>query len=309
MGNELKIKIGPVTFQNPVMVASGTFGYGDEYNELIDVNQLGAIITKSISLKPRLGNKPPRVVETPSGMLNAIGLANIGLERFIDEKIPFYKSLNKNKVKIIVNIAGSTDEEFVEIVKKLDIYNEIVGYELNFSCPNVKEGGISFGISPTIIENLTRKIRKITDKLVIVKLTPNVTFIGETASAAERGGADSVSLINTLVGLKVNINTFEPFLGNVTGGLSGPAIKPVALAKIHEVYSQVKIPIIGLGGIIDYRDALEFFITGAVGIQVGTANFVDPECSIKIVKELKKYCINQKISSIYDIVGKLKVNQ
>ncbi len=304
MSNELQIKIGPVTFDNPVMVASGTFGYGDEYNEVIDINQLGAIVTKSISLKPRLGTKPPRIAETPSGMLNAIGLANIGIERFIEDKIPFYKDL---KTKIIVNVAGSSNEEYIDIVKKLDSYNEISGYELNFSCPNVKEGGICFGVSPVIIENLTRQIRKITDKLIIVKLTPNVTSIAETAIAAEKGGADSVSLINTLIGIKVNIDTFKPFLGNVTGGLSGPAIKPVALAKIYEVYPHIKIPIIGLGGIVDYRDALEFFITGATAIQVGTANFMNPENSIKIVSELKKYCINQKISSICEVVGKLKV--
>lgn len=304
MSNELQIKIGPVTFDNPVMVASGTFGYGDEYNEVIDINQLGAIVTKSISLKPRLGTKPPRIAETPSGMLNAIGLANIGIERFIEDKIPFYKDL---KTKIIVNVAGSSNEEYIDIVKKLDSYNEISGYELNFSCPNVKEGGICFGVSPVIIENLTRQIRKITDKLIIVKLTPNVTSIAETAIAAEKGGADSVSLINTLIGIKVNINTFKSFLGNVTGGLSGPAIKPVALAKIYEVYPHIKIPIIGLGGIVDYRDALEFFITGATAIQVGTANFMNPEHSIKIVSELKKYCINQKFSSIYEVVGKLKV--
>ena len=303
MDVDLSVKIGPVTFKNPVMVASGTFGYGDEYDRIIDISLLGAIVTKSITMKPRPGTRPPRIAETPSGMLNAIGLANIGLERFILEKIPFYKDLD---TKIIVNVAGSTDDEYIRIVEELESYPEICGYELNFSCPNVKEGGICFGISPVIIENLTRKIRGVTNKLLIVKLTPNVTSIGESAAAAEQGGADSVSLINTLVGLAVNIDTFTPVLGNVTGGLSGPAVKPVALAKLYEVYSRVKIPLIGLGGIMNYKDAMEFFITGATAIQVGTANFVEPAVSLQIIEDIKKYCINHNFSSIYDTIGKLK---
>jgi dihydroorotate dehydrogenase (NAD+) catalytic subunit len=300
----LKIKIRDIEFKNPVWVASGTFGYGDEFNRIFDINQLGAIVTKSITLKPRKGTIPPRIVETAGGMLNAIGLANIGIEKFISEKIPFYRKL---QTKIIVNVAGSTDEEYKEVVKKLEPYNEITGYELNFSCPNVKEGGICFGVSPVMIENLTREIRKITDKPIIVKLTPNVTDIASTAIAAEKGGADAVSLINTLVGMAVNIHTFEPKLGNITGGLSGPAIKPVALAKLYEVYPKISIPVIGMGGIINVQDALEFFITGATAIQIGTANFIEPLTAVKILNELKNYCINKNFSSIYDIIGKLKV--
>lgn len=301
---DLRIKIGPVTFQNPVWVASGTFGYGDEFNKIFDINQLGAIVTKSITLKPRSGNKPPRIVETTGGMLNSIGLANIGLERFIEEKIPFYKNLT---TKIIVNVAGSTENEYIEVVKQLTPFDEIAGFELNFSCPNVKEGGICFGVSPVMIENLTRTIRKITEKLLIVKLTPNVTDIASTGIAAEKGGADAVSLINTLVGMSIDIENFSPKLGNITGGLSGPAIKPIALAKIFEVYPRIKIPIIGMGGIMNYKDALEFFIAGATAIQIGTANFVEPSGSLKILKDLKNYCINKKYSSIYNIIGKLKV--
>lgn len=304
MSVDLRIKIGNVTFKNPVWVASGTFGYGDEFNRIFDVSQLGAIVTKSITMEPRIGTLPPRIVETPSGMLNAIGLANIGIERFISEKIPFYKKLNTN---IIVNVAGSTEDEYMEIVKKLNVFDVITGYELNFSCPNVKEGGICFGVSPVMIENLTKKIRKLTEKPIIVKLTPNVTDIASTAVAAEKGGADAVSLINTLVGLSVNIDTLSPRLGNITGGLSGPAIKPVALAKIYEVFPRINIPIVGMGGIMNGEDALEFIITGATAVQIGTANFVEPSISLKIIEEIKSYCITKKISSIYGILGKLKV--
>lgn len=305
MSVDLRIKIGKVEFKNPVWTASGTFGYGDEFHQIFDINQLGAFVTKSITLLPRKGTIPPRIVETPSGMLNAIGLANIGLEKFIEQKIPFYRTL---QTKVIVNVAGSTDEEYCQIVERLDSFSEITGFELNFSCPNVKEGGICFGVSPVLIRNLTQKIRRLTDKLIIVKLTPNVTDIASTAIAAEEGGADAVSLINTLVGLSVDIETMKPRLGNITGGLSGPAIKPIALAKVMEVYRAVHIPIIGMGGITNADDAIEFFLTGSTAIQIGTANFINPTISVKIIEGIKSYCNRKKLSSIYHIIGKLKVS-
>ncbi|NOX38249.1 MAG: dihydroorotate dehydrogenase [Calditrichaeota bacterium] len=301
---DLSLTLRNVVFKNPVMVASGTFGYGFEYQDVVDVGELGAVITKSLTLDPRPGTPPPRIVETTGGMLNAIGLANVGLQRFIQEKLPRYRDY---PTRVIVNVAGSHPEEYLAIVEALADQPEISGFELNFSCPNVKEGGICIGVDPHSCQNLTAAIRRVTDKPLIVKLTPNVTAIEEIALAAESGGADAVSLINTLVGLAVDIRSWKPRLANVTGGLSGPAIKPVALAQVWQVYQAVQIPIIGIGGIMTVEDALEFLLVGARAIQVGTATFVDPRAANRIVQQLEQYFRENQLQNLDAIVGKMRV--
>jgi dihydroorotate dehydrogenase (NAD+) catalytic subunit len=300
---DLSVRISNIKFSNPVLVASGTFGYGEEYGSIINLNKLGGIITKSITLNPREGHPPPRTCETPAGMLNCIGLANVGVKRFIKEKLPFLRTL---KTKVIVNVAGSSIEEYVEVVKRLEGKKGIDLLEINISCPNVKEGGIAFGSNPESAYKCIKAVKKSTPFPVIAKLSPNVSDIAKAASAVKDAGADAVSLINTLVGMAIDLETKKPRLTNITGGLSGPAIKPVALAMVWKVAQQVKIPIIGIGGIMNYQDALEFILAGASMIQVGTGNFVDPECSIKIVGGLKKYCQENRIKRIGDLVGKLK---
>ena len=302
--NSLRVTIGNVEFHSPVMTASGSFGYGFEYQDVVDLSTLGAIITKSITREPRPGTIPPRIVETAAGMLNAIGLANIGLRRFIDEMLPRYENY---PTKIIVNIAGSTPEEYLEVLEALSPYPQFAAFELNFSCPNVKEGGICFGVDPALSHNLTKMLRQVTDKPLIVKLTPNVTAPAEVAIAVQEAGADAVSLINTLVGMAVDIHTWKPRLGNITGGLSGPAIKPIALAQVWQVYQAVSIPIIGMGGITSVTDAIEFFLVGASAVQVGTATFVDPQIPQKIVSGIAKYLTERGLSSLADLRGKLKV--
>jgi len=300
---DLSVRIGKVKFFNPVLVASGTFGYGEEYASFLDLNKLGGIITKSITLNPREGHPPPRTCETPSGMLNAIGLANPGVKRFIKEKLPFLRTL---KTKIMVNVAGSSVEEYVGVVKKLEGKKGIDLLEINISCPNVKEGGIAFGSNPKSAYRCIKAVKENTSYPVIAKLSPNVNNIMEIALAVEEAGADGVSLINTLVGMAIDLDTKKPRLSNITGGLSGPAIKPVALAMVWKVAQKVKIPVIGIGGIMNTNDALEFILAGASMIQIGTGNFVDPECSIKIVQGLKRYCQDNKIKRIGELVGKLK---
>jgi dihydroorotate dehydrogenase (NAD+) catalytic subunit len=300
---DLSVRICKVKFSNPVLVASGTFGYSEEYGSIFDLNKLGGIITKSITLNPREGHPPPRTCETPSGMLNAIGLANVGVERFIKEKLPFLRTL---KTKVIVNVAGSSIEEYVEVVKRLECKKGIDLLEINISCPNVKEGGIAFGSSPESAYRCIKTVKENTSFPIIAKLSPNVSDIVKIALAAKEAGADAVSLINTLVGMAIDLETKKPKLTNITGGLSGPAIKPVALAMVWKVAQQVKIPIIGIGGIMNYQDALEFILAGACMIQIGTGNFVDPECSVKIVEGLRKYCEENKIKKIEGLVGKLK---
>jgi dihydroorotate dehydrogenase (NAD+) catalytic subunit len=300
---DLSVRIGKVKFSNPVLVASGTFGYGEEYGSIFDLNRLGGIITKSITLNPREGHPPPRTCETPSGMLNAIGLANVGVERFIKEKLPFLRTL---KTKVVVNVAGSSVEEYVEVVKRLEGKKGIDLLEINISCPNVKEGGIAFGSDPESAYRCIKAVKENTSFPIIAKLSPNVSDIVKIALAVKEAGADAVSLINTLVGMAIDLETKKPRLTNITGGLSGPAIKPVALAMVWKVAQRVKIPIIGIGGIMNYRDALEFILAGACMIQIGTGNFVDPECSVKIVEGLKKYCQENRIKKIGDLVGKLK---
>ena len=303
--SHLSVKIAGVEFSNPVLVASGTFGYGEEYESLFDLSKLGGIVTKSITLEPREGHPPPRTFETSCGMLNAIGLANVGVERFIKEKLPFLKSL---KTRIIVNVAGSTVSEYEEVVKRLNRSKGIDMLEINISCPNVKEGGIAFGSKVKSAYECIKAVRKNSSYPIIAKLSPNVTDIVEVAHAVQKAGADAISLINTLVGMAVDVERRRPLLANITGGLSGPAIKPVALAMVWKVAKAVKVPVIGLGGIMNTEDALEFILAGASMIQVGTANFVDPQTSIKIVDGLSEYCKKKGIRKITDLVGKLKAD-
>lgn len=299
---DLSVQIGALKLRNPVLVASGTFGYGKESADLVDLEKLGGIITKSVSPKPRDGNPPPRIVELPAGMLNSIGLQNVGVEAFVMEKLPFLKTVD---TALVVNIAGSTAEEFLTVVNRLQNEDGIDGYELNFSCPNVKEGGLEFSQDPKVTAQVTTLIRKATKRPLIIKLTPNVTRVSEVAQAAADSGADAVSLINTLVGMAVDIDSRSPKINTVTAGYSGPAIKPVALAKVYEVAQSVHIPIIGIGGIMNVQDAMEFLITGATAIEVGTANFIDPTTSEKIAEGLAEYCKQHSLSSITELVGSL----
>jgi dihydroorotate dehydrogenase (NAD+) catalytic subunit len=301
---DLKMRIGPLELKNPVLSASGTFGYGQEFSDLVDLNELGGIVVKGLSLKPRAGNPPPRTVETPCGMLNAIGLANIGLENFLKEKLPWLQKLN---TPVIVNIYGHSIDEYGALAKGLEGVEGISAVEVNISCPNVDKGGMAFGTDPDISAQVTEKVLKNTDKPVIVKLSPNVTDITAIAKAVEKAGAQAVSLINTLTGMAIDVDKCVPELANISGGLSGPAIRPVAVYMVYQVTRSIKIPVIGVGGIMDYRNALEFLMAGASAIQVGTANFVDPGASIKVIEGLRKFCKDRGLSSIEEIVGSLKV--
>ncbi len=298
--------LGSMVCRNRVWVASGTFGYGDECPDLVDVNKIGAVITKSLSLKPRDGNPPPRIVETPGGMINSIGLANIGLQRFLEEKAPFLRALN---TAVIVNIAASTIEEYKEVLGRIEEADCCDGYEINVSCPNVKEGGLSFGTNISMTAEITRVLRPLTSKPLIVKLTPNVTSVSEFARAVQDEGADAVSLINTLIGMSVDVKTRRPKISTTTGGLSGPAIRPVALAKVYEVVKSVTIPVIGIGGITCANDALEFFITGAAAVEIGTANYIDPNIAVTIADDIEQYCRNNGINDVADIIGTLQTDQ
>lgn len=297
---DLSVKIGSLTLRNPIMLASGTVGYGNEMAEFTDLNKLGGIVTKSLSLKPRKGNPPQRIVETPAGMLNAIGLANVGVEVFLKEKISFLKQFD---VPLICNIAASTIDEYVECTSILTAEDTIKAFEINVSCPNVKEGGLSFGNDLNSVARITEKVRAVTDKAIIIKLSPNVSYIAEFAKAAKENGADAVSAINTLVGAAFNIFTRKPKIHNVTGGLSGPAIKPVAIAKVLEISRQVDIPIIGIGGIMDWKDVIEFMIAGSSAVQIGTLNFIDPSAPGKIVNQLEEHCIKNGIEKISSLIA------
>lgn len=294
-----------VEFKNRVLVASGTFGYGDEVKDLVDVNKLGGICTKSLSWKPRDGNPPRRIVETPSGMLNSIGLANIGVHNFIKEKLPYLRTLD---TAIIVNIAASSVQEYCDVLSMLEQQEGVDGYEINVSCPNVKEGGLNFGTDCSKTREITARLRPLTNKPLIVKLTPNVTHISEFARAVEGEGADAVSVINTLIGMAVDIRTKKPKLSTVTGGLSGPAIKPIALAKVYEVAQALRIPIFGIGGIMTTEDAIEFLLVGATAVQVGTANFIDPTTGIKIAEGLRAYAEQNGLQDVGQLVGALESN-
>lgn len=294
--------LGDVRFKNRVLVASGTYGYGDDCRDLAEIAKLGGIVTKSLSLKPRSGNPPPRIVETPSGMLNSIGLANIGVHRFIAEKLPVLRNAG---TAILANIAASTIEEYCAVLELLDEQSGIDGYEINVSCPNVREGGLAFGTSCPMVAEITRRLRALTRKPLIIKLTPNVTHLAEFARAAQESGADAVSVINTLIGMAIDVRTRKPLLATTTGGLSGPAIKPVALAKVYEASRAVTIPVIGIGGIMNATDALEFLIAGASLVQVGTANFIDPSAAMKIADGMNAYCDENRIEDIGTLVGSL----
>jgi len=296
------VTIAGVEFKNRVLVASGTYGYGDDTKELVDVSQLGGIITKSLSLKPRDGNPPPRIVETASGMLNSIGLANIGVKKFVSEKLPFLRSVD---TAVLANIAASSIEEYCEVLDILEEEEGVDGYEINVSCPNVREGGLSFGTNCLLVEEITRRLRARTKRLLMIKLTPNVTHISEFARACEAAGADAISAINTVIGMAVNINTRKPMLSTVTGGLSGPAIKPIALAKVFEASRAVKIPVIGIGGIMNAADAIEFLMAGATAVQVGTVNYIDPAAGIKIAEGIRQYCEERGIADVGSLVGSL----
>jgi len=301
---DLTVKIGNLKLKNPIMLASGTVGYGNEISEFTDLSKIGAIVTKSISLKPRKGNPPQRIVETASGMLNAIGLANVGVEDFIKNKIPFLKEV---KSTLICNIAASTIEEYVECTKILDEEDTIKGFEINVSCPNVSEGGLLFGNDVNAVGKITEKVRAVTNKPLIIKLSPNTSSIKEFASIVKKEGADAVSAINTLVGTSFDIYSKKPKIKNITGGLSGPAIKPVALAKVLEISRYVDIPIIGIGGIMNWNDAIEFMICGAAAVQLGTVNFINPNAAIEILEGIEKYCKKTSINNISEITASYKI--
>jgi dihydroorotate dehydrogenase (NAD+) catalytic subunit len=294
--------LGTMHLKNRVLVASGTFGYGNEAAAYTDLSRLGGIVTKSVSWLPRQGNAPTRIAETPAGMLNSIGLANVGIDAFINDKLPYLRQIDTS---IIVNIAASSVDEYIDVLERLEDEQGIEGYEINVSCPNVKEGGLNFGTRCDMTEAITRELRQRTRRTLIIKLTPNVTHIGDFAKACEAEGADAVSLINTLVGMAVNYRTRRPVLSMITGGLSGPAIKPVALAKVFEVYKAVSIPIIGIGGIMTWEDAIEFLLVGASAIQVGTASFRDPDAGAKIAAGMEAYCEAEGIADIQELVGGL----
>lgn len=297
---QMAVQIGKLRLKNPVMTASGTFGYGEEYSEYVDLNRLGAIVVKGLSLQPRPGNPPPRIMETTGGMLNAIGLQNIGVDVFIEEKLPF---LRKHDVAVIANIYGESYAEYRKVARKLSSVKGVHALEVNVSCPNVKKGGLSFGSDPRIAALVTRKVKEETDLPVIIKLTPNVTDITAIAVAVEKAGADAVSLINTLTGMSVNLKTRTPHLKNITGGLSGPAIKPVALRMVWQVVKRVSIPVIGIGGIMNASDALEFMVVGARAVQVGTANFVNPRATTDIVEGMQDYLRCNNIKDINEVIG------
>ena len=302
---DLRIKIGSVDFKNPIFVASGTYGYGTEVSKLADINVLGAIVTKSVTRYPREGNPPPRIVETPSGMLNSIGLANIGVEEYIKKMIPLYEEF---KTPIIMNIAGSTEDEYCEILEMTEqVSSNIAGYEINISCPNVNVGGMEFGVDCDLTEQLTTKLRKLTDRLLIMKLSPNVTDIAAIGVAAEKGGADALSAINTLVGMSINTTNKKSNIYYGYGGLSGPAIKPVGLACVHKIYQAVDIPLIGIGGIISADDVLEYVLAGAVAVEVGTANYRDPDVGNSIIVELDTLLDQNDIGSVAEFVGKVEL--
>lgn len=304
---QMEVKIAGIKLKNPVMTASGTFGYGQEYAHFVDLNKLGAMILKGITLKPKMGNSPPRVIETPSGMLNAIGLQNVGVEVLIKEKLPYLKKFN---TPVVINISGNTIEEYMELARRLEEVSEaagVAGLEVNISCPNVKKGGMVWGTNAQSTYKIISSVRKATSLPLIVKLTPNVTDIKTIAQAAEEAGADAISLINTLVGMAVDIDSLKPKLANVSGGLSGPALKPVALWLVWQVFQTVNIPVIGIGGIIKVEDALEFIIAGARAIEIGTANFVNPRATIEIIEGIEKYLIENNIKDINELVGSMKI--
>ncbi|MBD8388607.1 dihydroorotate dehydrogenase [Dysgonomonas sp. BGC7] len=302
--DKLRVNIGKLDLKNPVMTASGTFGYGKEYSDFIDLSRIGGIFVKGTTIRERQGNDYPRMAETPSGMLNAVGLQNKGIDYFVSNIYPDIKDFDTN---VIVNVSGSTIEDYVECTEKLIELDKIPAIELNISCPNVKEGGMAFGVCAESAAEVTKAVRKVWDRTLIVKLSPNVTDVTEIAKAVEGEGADSLSLINTLLGMAININSQRPVLSTVTGGLSGPCVKPVALRMVWQTYNAVKIPLIGMGGISCWQDAIEFILAGSSAIQIGTHNFIDPTISVKVVDGIAEYLDKNNISSVRELVGALKI--
>ena len=301
---DLSVNIGELKMKNPVMTASGTFGYGEEFSDFIDIARIGGIIVKGTTLHKREGNLYPRMAETPSGMLNAVGLQNKGVEYFANTIYPRIKDINTN---MIVNVSGSTIDDYVKTAEIINELDKIPAIELNISCPNVKQGGMAFGVTACGAAEVVKAVRSAYKKTLIVKLSPNVTDVTEIARAVEESGADSVSLINTMLGMAINADTRRPILSTVTGGLSGPAVKPVALRMVWQVYNSVKIPVIGLGGIMNWRDAIEFILAGASAIQIGTANFIDPTVTIKVADGINDYLEKYKINSVTELVGALEL--
>lgn len=302
---DLNVNIGKLHLKNPVMTASGTFGYGEEFSDFVDLKQIGGIIVKGTTLHKREGNPYPRMAETPSGMLNAVGLQNKGVHYFVDNIYPHIKDIDTN---MIVNVSGSAIEDYVQTAEIINELEKIPAIELNISCPNVKQGGMAFGVSAKDAYNVVKAVRDVYKKTLIVKLSPNVTDITEIARAVESAGADSLSLINTLLGMAIDAERMTPLLSTITGGMSGAAVKPIALRMVWQVHHAVNIPIIGLGGIMNWRDAIEFFLAGASAIQIGTANFIDPAITVKVLKGIEDYLTRHKFNSIYDIIGALKVS-
>jgi len=296
----LKIKIHKLQLNNPILTASGTFGYADEFKKMLDLEKVGGAVLKGLTMNPKKGNPPPRIAETPCGMLNSVGLQNVGVHDFIKKKLPLLKNI---KLPLIANVAGESEEENSKIVRALENAEQIKAIELNVSCPNVKQGGMIFGTNPKLLSRLVKVVRNNTTKTLIVKLSPNVTDITEMAKIAESEGADVISAINTLLGMAIDINKRKPVLSNVFGGLSGPAVKPVGLRVIWQLYESVKIPLIGIGGILTYKDVLEYIFAGASAVQVGTANFVNTRAAEKIATDLENYCKKNNISNIKNLIG------
>lgn len=302
---DLSVTLGPLRLKNPVVAASGTFGYGTELLPYLDLSSLGGLVTKGLSLKPRAGNAPARTCETAAGMLNAIGLANVGVETFLEEKLP---ALRGHDTAIIANVFGETADEYVAVARRLNGAPGLHAIELNLSCPNTEKGGIAFGVSPSVIEEVVGMVRRAAPDLpLIVKLTPNITDIAVAARAAREGGADVLSLVNTFLGMAIDLPSRRPVLDNVVGGLSGPAIKPLALYMVHRVHREVALPILGMGGIATVEDALEFMLAGSGAVQIGTANFFDPGGSARIVREMQAWCLREGIGAVREIVGTLRL--
>jgi dihydroorotate dehydrogenase (NAD+) catalytic subunit len=300
----LSVDIGGIILKNPVMTASGTFGFGTEFADLVDLNRLGGIIVKGLSIQPAPGNPPPRIVETPCGMLNAIGLENVGVDAFIREKLPMLESVS---TPVFTNIYGKTIDEYVRIAARLNDVEKVAGLEVNVSCPNVTAGGVAFGVNPEMAASVVRAVKAETSKPVIIKLSPNVTDVTIIARSVEDAGADAVSLINTITGMAIDIQKRVPVLANITGGLSGPAIRPVAVRMVWQTARAVRIPVIGIGGIMCAADALEFIIAGAAAVQVGTANFVNPGVTMDIIDGITQYLHDHDIDDIHELIGSLKV--
>ncbi|HPX60321.1 MAG TPA: dihydroorotate dehydrogenase [Deltaproteobacteria bacterium] len=300
---DMSVNIAGIKLRNPVMTASGTFGYGEEFSEYVDLEKIGAYVTKGLSLKPKAGNPTPRIVETPGGMLNAIGLQNVGIDVFVEKKLPFIRSVN---TPAIVNFFGNTIDEYAELAHRLDELPEVAGMEVNISCPNVKQGGIVFGTDPACAFDVVSACRKATAKPLIVKLSPNVTDVTVMARACEDAGADALSLINTLTGMAIDLQKRRPVLANVTGGFSGPAIKPVALRMVWQVSRVVKVPVIGIGGIMNATDALEFMLAGATAVQVGTASFINPASAQQVAEGMEDWLLKNHVTDVKSLIGALE---